>query len=119
MHVDVMDIPADQNEGSSDGRKMLLKVDNETLITVLGFGTGEYRWKVEYCGRDPAGYDPMGLLPWQKKEVESFMGEAVPVPCPSVFDGDWLIGEATLGLGLVWIEPLTFAHVVMDLINNQ
>lgn len=78
--------------------------NDKTLITVEGFGHGVYRWKVENNGGRLEAYDPAALM-------ESAFGEREP-------DGFW-IGANTLGASLVWASSLTFAHLVMDCIDNQ
>jgi len=101
MNIQILEIETEDRE---TGITQLF-VDTETLITVMGFGTGIYRWKVENAKiRSNPGYDPVATL----KEVIGELGE----------DGMWE-GTSTLGHALVWANPITFAHVVMDLIDNQ
>lgn len=85
---------------------MLLMVDEETLITVENFGREEYRWKAEN-----AACADEGLKQYHARKMceQSFR---------TLQEGDTWEGKSTLGLGLVWAEPYTFAHVVMDCINN-
>lgn len=101
MKVNVMEL---LDETSPDGKKTLLQVDDETLITVLGLGSGDFRWKVENCNSSNESYVPMDILPRHFNDVSG--------------DG-YLDGCKSLGSALIWAEPITFAHVVMDLINNQ
>lgn len=100
MKVNVMQL---RETGDTAVDTTLLNIDDETLITVKGFGTGEYRWTVTNCGVDKS-YDPAAILRG---------------PFPTFDDSNFWEGITTLGLALVWAEPITFAHVVMDLINNQ
>jgi len=104
MKVNIMELPGTKT-GATD--TLLLQVDNETLITVKDFGTIDYSWKVENCNpRNNEDYRPMELL------------EDIPGFIPSKHDG-FILGIGSLGTAMVWVEPLTFAHIVMDLINNQ
>ena len=101
MQVETMHI-ADTTDQEKD--QTLLLVDGKTLIMVEAFGSSLYRWKVQNNNGRLADYDPIAIL----KEVCGEPGE----------DGMWE-GTPTLGHALVWANPITFAHVVMDLINNQ
>ena len=107
MKVNVMEL---RDTGDLQTDKTLVQVDDETMITVIGFGTGEYKWKVHNCGQGNKEYDPKATI------MDS------PSPFSHEYEGvgdGFLPGNETLGPALVWAEPITFAHVVMDLINNQ
>jgi len=105
MRVAIMQL----NETSDmENNTTLMQVDNETLITVKGFGCGCYAWKVSNCaGGSNPDYDPMGILPWQLTDYEDPENKG------------FLIGSTTIGAGAVWAEELTFAHLVVDILNNQ
>ena len=70
--------------------KLIIQVDRETEITVYGFGCGEAQMTVRNLNPGNAGYDPSAIIDW---------------------DGmvKWL----------VWAEPTTIAHLVMDTIQSQ
>ncbi len=103
MKVNVMEL-CDTGEHETD--TTLLQVDNRTLITVVGFGHGPYKWKVASCNPDGnPDYDPMAIL----GEYSDWIG----IP-----DKEGFI-HGGLSQAMVWATHITFAHVVMDLIHNQ
>lgn len=103
MKVNVMELH-DTNDTQTD--TTLLQVDDETLITVIGFGTAVYGWKVHNCGQGNEEYDPMVT-------VGHISG------MDHMKEDGFIPGVGSLGPALIWAEPITFAHVVIDLISNQ
>ena len=100
MRVNVMEI------GHLESTTVLLMVEEETLITVESYGTTFYRWKVQNA-KEKTNQEYNAML--------SIAGVFTEAP-----DADgFYSGMNTLGTAMVWANPVTFAHVVMDLINNQ
>ena len=98
MKVNVMKVPSP--DANSENELTLMQVDELYTIMVKGFGYGDYRWKV--------------IAPPECHGWAAFVRDhAEPLDAQGFYGPEWL------GLSLTWAEPLTFAHVVMDLINNQ
>ena len=101
MRVNVMEI------GHLESSTVLLMVEEETLITVENYGTADFRWKVQNA-KENANQEWIAAM-------LSIAGIFTEAP-----DGEGFYnGMNTLGTAMVWANPVTFAHVVMDLINNQ
>ena len=98
MKVETMELRGAGRDGLN---VMHILVDGELLIEVTGYGTFEGTIKVCNNALNPT-YDPVDTM------VKVF-GEMPP-------DG-WHMD--TVGLCLVWAEPITFAHAIMDVLNNQ
>lgn len=75
---------------------------DDTFIEVQGLGTSEYKVRVAPAGEASPEYAPMETL------AEIFRVE----PTPEWFD------SKQFGTALVWAEPLTIAHVVMNCLTN-
>lgn len=86
--------PQDPN-GEEGGCKLIIQVDRETEIVVYGWGRGHQVIRVRAMeGNGNPDYNPAAT-------IEEAGG-----------DGLW-------GAALVWATPVTIAHLVMDVINNQ
>lgn len=81
-----------------EGQHCIINVDADTLIFVEHFGTGLY--SVRIWEKTPSG-------------ANSIFHEQFGIPNESC---TW---PNVFGVGATWWEPLTFAHAVMDIINNQ
>jgi len=82
---------------------LIIQVDELYTITVRNYGTCEYAWKIQGPDDDAQLY---------QLTHEEFLSEATP-------DAGGFYPGSLLGKVLIWAEPITFAHTVMDLINNQ
>ena len=88
------------------GDNVLLHVDNKTLIDVKDFGNSLYRFHVYSTDKDNRDYNPEAMIidslaPKEKNYTEE-------------------AGFIHLfGCAGIYFEPITFAHAVMDLINNR
>lgn len=117
MNIRIMKFP---HPDVSEGRTFF-EIDEEMMIEAVGLGTGngkfratnkehpEFDWSVIANSEStdspaPAAmHDPMGTMERMldvKRDEQGFL----PI--------------VALGHALVWAEDYTFAHVVMDLINN-
>lgn len=116
MNIRIMKFP---HPDVSEGRTFF-EIDEQTLIEAVGLGTGNGKfraynknypkpdWSVEQPeevvnNNTPATFDPMTTMESMldvKRDEQGFL----PI--------------VALGHALVWAEDYTFAHVVMDLINN-
>lgn len=103
MKVETMEVPGDASGMANS--LTYLKVDEWLLITVQGFGTGEYRWKVQQT------QPRIGWL-----DVGEILADSI-FKRPT--DDGWYTADATFGQAAVWYSHLTFAHAMMDFINNQ
>ncbi len=83
---------------TENGDNRLIMVVDSVEITVDGFGSGDYALKLRYIG----GAEPSHQFAETLKAINRH-------PDSSTF---W--GEA-----LTWAEPLTIAHLVMNVIDNQ
>ena len=98
--MDIQHVSTPSLNPNAEGDDLTILVDNETAIRIQNYGTGAYRWRV-----DSTGYDPKATL------VEN-IGE------PKGEDGFWTAAES-FGVLATWWEPKTWAHVVMNVLNNQ
>jgi len=99
MKVNVMIVPSPDSEN----KLTLIQVDGLYTIMIKWFGQANYRWKIVGPEDDAQLYQLMHE-------------ECMSVQTP---DAEGFYSGEILGKALVWAEPLTFAHVIMDLINNQ
>ena len=72
--------------------KLVIVVDAETEITVFGYGSEEAEIELRNVGTNDS-YNPNMFI---KRDT-----------------------LAALAAAIVWAEPMTIAHLVMDTINNQ
>jgi hypothetical protein len=96
MKVVYMEVPG---AASDEMPTLIIQVDEKVTITVKNYGTALYRWKAQW---------PVDFLP--EDQIKGIPGE---LDAEGFCDGEFL------GQALVWAHPITFAHVVMDLIQNQ
>ena len=68
------------------------------------YGTGEYLWKVHANSKTQDNYNPNGT-------IEDIIGKPE--------DGEWFTAAQSFGTLATWWEPKTWAHAVMNVINNQ
>jgi hypothetical protein len=101
MKVNVMTVPSP--DANTENALTLIQVDELYTIMVKGFGQGDYRWKIVGPEDDASLYQLMH---------EEYLSVESP-------DTEGFYSGEILGKALIWAEPITFAHVVMDLINNQ
>ncbi len=99
--MEIQVIPVQDETAEQTGTKTLILVDKETLVEVRDFGTGHYNWRVTNVGRN-LDYKPEQTL---KDFYSPHTG--------------WIEAEGSFGPGGVWLGEKTFAHAVMDLIQNQ
>lgn len=92
--------PSEPNPGM---QKLTASVDNETFITVWGFGTSEYVLDIAAQGEEMDGaYNPRKLF-----------AQALGLP-----DTTLVFKSTEVGTPLAYAEPLTFIHFVMDVLDN-
>lgn len=104
MKVDIIEL---NDSSESHERTTFLQIDDTTLVTVQGFGTFEYEWKVQ--SRPSADSST--------PKAEAILSEIFGPPegkTPGFYPG-----LDTFGVGMVWVEPRTFANVIRDILNNS
>jgi hypothetical protein len=83
----------------------LIEVDDEFTIEVIGFSTGEAKWKVSGEVRFATESKPI---------MDILDSEVFNNPTPE--DGWRPIGD--LGRAFVWMEPTTWAHAISNMLQN-
>lgn len=105
MKIEVMEI--DRQGPNKDQTTVFGKIEDEIVVEVQGFGTGEYRWKV-HVQRLQANntYDQQAT----ERALDGLFAEHK--------DAEGYYGPGALGPGAVYFEPKTFTHAVFDVIRN-
>lgn len=106
MDIQHVSFPSDRTD--AEGDDLVIIVDNETVIKVRNYATGEYQWQVSTTRPQNTAhpeYDPQAT-------IEEHIGKAAGT------DGYFNEGQS-FGVLATWWEPKTWAHAVMNVINNQ
>lgn len=96
--IRVIEIPND-SLGMTEGRAVIEINRGQLVVEVIGFGSAEGKFKI--TGRD-AGCMNGGMA-------------ANNMPAPHD-DGWFNIGE--YGVALVFVEPVTFGHIILNMYQN-
>lgn len=107
MDIQHVIVPSERPDAEADD--LIILIDNQTVIRVRDFGTGEYTWTVDTGQRGEEGYDPHATI----AEVLHLDPRDPPI------DGRYWTAAQTFGVLATWWEPKTWAHAVMNVINNQ
>jgi hypothetical protein len=86
---------ADEPQPDRNPQKAVIVVDGATEITVYGIGCGSYQLRIRNIELGMPGNNP-------EDAIHGFAPDA----------SFW-------GKSLVWAEPITIGHLVMDVIDNQ
>lgn len=89
----------------ADGSTTVVIQAGGMVIEVANYGSGEYKWRIKQspdCGPGDAFISDAQI--------------AEALQCPEPTDGWW--DAKVLGVAMVWAEPVTFAHVILDLTGN-
>lgn len=89
-----------ETKNEEGGAKLIMVVDDETEIVVDNYGEQRYTLTIRNINTHNSEYNPGATL--------SYLGDG---KCPQTYEF-W-------GHAVVWAEPLTIAHLVMDTITNQ
>lgn len=107
MNIQQIEIP----ETDSAPKRLIMQINKETLIMVDNFGTEEAVWTV--VGYQPAevtGYNPLVT-------IQNFFEELSKEPEGSTAQ-EWFLLKETFGRGGCMVDPVTFAHMVINLLEN-
>jgi hypothetical protein len=99
MQIRAVEIPIDLSAPLAHGNaRLMITVDEETLIAVDNYGHAEFSVTVANISKTNPDYDPAAIL----AGIEGYAP-----------------GASFWGMALVWAEPTTIAHLVINVLHNQ